>query len=196
MPQKKSKKCKSESSSSSSSCSDSIKKCVEKKRIECTERRRSECKEPKKSECREPKKSECREPKLVECKEFTRHRKNKSDACKKKCKKSSSQKKKCNKSCSGDKKCCKLLFSIEAWADDIVKSITFIPKCNGSQIVWTTADGSLTSGGLTEGGGIIGQMPIASPLFPLKVCPGDRFEIPSYKSSNCIIQCNCCCCKC
>jgi hypothetical protein len=82
----------------------------------------------------------------------------------------------CNCGCSEDR-CCKLLYSIAAWADDMVTSITFIPKCRDERIVWTTIDGSLTSGGLFNGSVIVGQIPIASPLFPLKVCYGDKFEI-------------------
>jgi hypothetical protein len=120
-------------------------------------------------------KQKCIKLKSTECiKEFGRVKKNTSDL-----------KKKIYKKCSSEKKCCKLLYSIAAWADATLTNITYYPRYNGDPLVWSTRDGSLTSGGLFNGTQIKGQMPIRSVLFPLKICEGDRFE---FTYANSIVE--------
>ena len=80
----------------------------------------------------------------------------------------------CNKDCN---KCCKLLYSIGSWADNRVTEITFVPL-NGSSIKWTVATNTLDQSNPTNINHWSMQSPIVPlhfPIFPLKVCTGDKF---------------------
>lgn len=174
------KKCNSSSSSSEP------KKCSEKKHgrrkssSSSSDRKRLECimkKQHKKmnKSCSDKKETKCEPPKCEPSEKRRRHRRKNSD---KKCKKSCSDKKPCNPC--PEEKCCKLLYSLGAWADDAVTKIVFIPKC-GTQIVWSIADGSLTPATIgplpPPDLNWVMQTPLPGPLFPLKICKCDRFEI-------------------
>ena len=194
MPQRRERKCvKKVESGSSSSSSSSVKKYV-KKRVERVVRRDDCHKQPRKCE-RAPSPKKCvkkivkrySSPKrcVKRCSSPRRYVKKcssskqascKSDSGRRKCRRSSDRK--CKKSSSCKKQCCKLLYAISAWADDTVTQITFIPKV-GAQITWQTLDGTLVSDPNTDANAttFVQQRPATSPLFPLKVCQGDRFEI-------------------
>lgn len=73
--------------------------------------------------------------------------------------------------------CCKLLYSIGAWADNSVEEIKFIPK-HGNQISWTVSANTLNPSNPSFTNHWNMQAPITSPqfpIFPLKVCRGDKF---------------------
>ena len=74
-------------------------------------------------------------------------------------------------------KCCKLLYSIGAWADNSVLEIKFIPSC-GNIISWSVVANTLTPSNPTNINHWNMQSPITQsqfPIFPLKICTGDKF---------------------
>lgn len=71
---------------------------------------------------------------------------------------------------------CKLLYSIGSWTNNCVTNITFAPL-NGNSIEWTMENNTLDNN-IHLDNVILMQSPIVPlnfPIFPLKVCTGDKF---------------------
>jgi hypothetical protein len=87
-------------------------------------------------------------------------------------------KEKCSSCCSCKGKC-GMLYLVGAWADDYVISIRLLPK-NGIPIEWSVANGTLNISNPTNGRwnmqAPVFQQQFQFPMFPLKVCCGDKIE--------------------